>query len=238
MDVFERFTAKASDPILEPMLREIPDPFNEFGSPPAEDAIFSILPPLSIMAPSPSLSQSSSHSGTPSLTNDILTPFTPSSSTTSAAAPTTTSSYAGASFAGFASSSWTEVAATQSPQRYTAADEWADAHSPPASPSPPRSPSPSRPPVKSRPSSPPNSKGHSRSESKLRSVLAVIDETHGGTVKDGVAAVDKDARGGWAIHGPGFPHASPAGADITPRTSTFYGEDEPHEQPDAVGVTS
>ncbi|KZV69144.1 hypothetical protein PENSPDRAFT_743995 [Peniophora sp. CONT] len=235
MDVFERFTAKASDPILEPMLREIPDPFNEFGSPPAEDAIFSILPPLSIMAPSPSLSQSSSHSGTPS--HDILTPFTPSSSSTSAAAPTTTSSYAGASFAGFASNSWTGGSATQSPQRYTAADEWADAHSPPVSPSPPRSPSP-----KSRPSSPPNSKGHSRSESKLRSVLSVIDETHGGTVKEstsreGLETVERDARGGWAIRGAGFPYAG-AGADTTPRASTFYGEDEPHEQPEAVGVTS
>ncbi|VDB83312.1 unnamed protein product [Peniophora sp. CBMAI 1063] len=237
MDVFERFTAKASDPILEPMLREIPDPFNEFGSPPAEDTIFSVLQPLSIMAPSPSLSQSSSHSGTPS--HDILTPFTPSSSSTSAAAPATTSSYAGASFAGFASN-WTEGAATQSPQRYTAADEWADAHSPPASPSPPRSPSPSRPASRPRPSSPPNSKGHSRSESKLRSVLAVIDESHGGTVKEGVGAVNQDAPGGWAVHGSGFPYDTSAGADSTPRASTFYGEDEPHEQPDlsAVSVTS
>ena len=166
-------------------------------------------------------------------------PLSSSSSSTSAAAPATTSSYAGASFTGFASN-WTEGAATQSPQRYTAADEWADAHSPPVSPSPPRSPSPSRQATRSRPSSPPNSKGHSRSESKLRSVLAVIDESHGGTVKEGTEPVDQDARGGWAVRGAGFPYSGSAGADSTPRASTFYGEDEPLEQPDlsAVGVTS
>jgi hypothetical protein len=46
----------SSDPILEPMLQSIPDPFDSYGPPREEDQIFSILPPLSIMtkAPSPS----------------------------------------------------------------------------------------------------------------------------------------------------------------------------------------
>ena len=38
-----------SDPILEPMLQSVPDPFDSYGPPQAEDQIFSILAPLSIM---------------------------------------------------------------------------------------------------------------------------------------------------------------------------------------------
>ncbi|KAJ7937264.1 hypothetical protein B0H13DRAFT_2226645 [Mycena leptocephala] len=49
MDVFDRFTAKASDPVIEPMLQSIPDPFDSYGPPQSEDQIFSILAPLSIM---------------------------------------------------------------------------------------------------------------------------------------------------------------------------------------------
>lgn len=55
MDVFDRVTAKASDPIIEPMLQSVPDPFDSYGVQQSEDQIFSILAPLSIMsAPSPS----------------------------------------------------------------------------------------------------------------------------------------------------------------------------------------
>ncbi|KAK0490757.1 hypothetical protein IW261DRAFT_1580362 [Armillaria novae-zelandiae] len=49
MDLFDRFTAKASDPVIEPMLQTVPDPFDSYGPPQAEDQIFSILPPLSIL---------------------------------------------------------------------------------------------------------------------------------------------------------------------------------------------
>ncbi|CAK5276021.1 unnamed protein product [Mycena citricolor] len=49
MDVFDKFTSKASDPIIEPMLQAIPDPFDSYGAPQPEDQIFSILAPLSIM---------------------------------------------------------------------------------------------------------------------------------------------------------------------------------------------
>lgn len=45
----------SSDPIVEPMLQSVPDPFDSYGPPQSEDQIFSILAPLSIMtAPSPS----------------------------------------------------------------------------------------------------------------------------------------------------------------------------------------
>lgn len=48
----------SSDPVIEPMLQSIPDPFDSYGPPQAEDQIFSILQPLSISANVPSPSQS------------------------------------------------------------------------------------------------------------------------------------------------------------------------------------
>ncbi|KIY49583.1 hypothetical protein FISHEDRAFT_65513 [Fistulina hepatica ATCC 64428] len=55
MDIFDRFTAKASDPIIEPMLQAVPDPFETYGPlQTKEGQIFSILPPLSIMTGAPS----------------------------------------------------------------------------------------------------------------------------------------------------------------------------------------
>ncbi|KAF5333316.1 hypothetical protein D9611_002206 [Ephemerocybe angulata] len=74
MDVFDRVTAKASDPIIEPMLQSVPDPFDSYGIQQSEDQIFSILAPLSIMsAPSPSPSPSA---GTPE--NEASATFLPS----------------------------------------------------------------------------------------------------------------------------------------------------------------
>ncbi|KAI0921499.1 hypothetical protein AcW1_004543 [Taiwanofungus camphoratus] len=67
MDVFDRFTSKASDPVIEPMLQAIPDPFDSYGPPPAEDQIFTILPPLSVIANAPSSSPSPITSSTPEL---------------------------------------------------------------------------------------------------------------------------------------------------------------------------
>ncbi|KAK0453370.1 hypothetical protein EV421DRAFT_676449 [Armillaria borealis] len=48
MDLFDRFTAKASDPVIEPMLQTVPDPFDSYGPPQAEDQIlaFSLLFPF------------------------------------------------------------------------------------------------------------------------------------------------------------------------------------------------
>ncbi|KAF4619611.1 hypothetical protein D9613_005575 [Agrocybe pediades] len=65
MDVFDRITSKASDPIIEPMLQSIPDPFDSYGPPQAEDQIFSILAPLSIMNAASSSTASPLTSTTP-----------------------------------------------------------------------------------------------------------------------------------------------------------------------------
>jgi len=79
MDVFERFTAKSSDPILEPMLQSVPDPFDSYGPPQAEDQIFSILAPLSIMhtsSPSPVTGTSME----PAMSHDKITSWLPKAS--------------------------------------------------------------------------------------------------------------------------------------------------------------
>ena len=83
MDVFDRVTAKAYvpslmtlsyvyliknfslDPVIEPMLQSVPDPFDSYGPPQSEDQIFSILAPLSIMANAQSSSTSTPSTATP-----------------------------------------------------------------------------------------------------------------------------------------------------------------------------
>ncbi|KAH8113430.1 hypothetical protein DFH11DRAFT_1689565 [Phellopilus nigrolimitatus] len=54
---FHRKSVIRSDPVIEPMLQSIPDPFDSYGPPKPEDQIFSILAPLSIFnassSPSP-----------------------------------------------------------------------------------------------------------------------------------------------------------------------------------------
>ncbi|EIN10683.1 hypothetical protein PUNSTDRAFT_100393 [Punctularia strigosozonata HHB-11173 SS5] len=75
MDVFDRFTAKSSDPVIEHMLQAVPDPFDSYGPPPGEDQIFSILPPLSIIGnPTPTPSASVSQLTTPVM--EHATPLT------------------------------------------------------------------------------------------------------------------------------------------------------------------
>ncbi|KIJ70313.1 hypothetical protein HYDPIDRAFT_78105 [Hydnomerulius pinastri MD-312] len=146
MDVFDRFTAKASDPILEPMLQSVPDPFDSYGPPQAEDQIFTILPPLAVIANAPSPSPS---------------PMT-----------TTPPSSADASPPNIINNSWAPAGGFFA----NTTSEWSDVPSP--SSTPPRSASPSAT-VKRRQSHPPSTNHHSRkSESKLRSMLSVIDESH------------------------------------------------------------
>ncbi|KAF8271779.1 hypothetical protein EI94DRAFT_1720001 [Lactarius quietus] len=152
LDVFDRFTAKASDPVIELMLQSVPDPFDSYGQPHAEDQIFSILPPLSILAPSSSPSPL------------MVTPQTVTSDV----------------FATGTSARWAHSNGTLYSD---AASEWADVLPSSASaggllatttPTKAQSSgSPSRRP--NRPSSPPGSSSR-RAESKLRSVLSVIDE--------------------------------------------------------------
>ena len=48
LEVFDRLTAKSSDPCFELVVQAIPDPFNTYGPPKAEGQLFSILTPLGI----------------------------------------------------------------------------------------------------------------------------------------------------------------------------------------------
>ncbi|KAI0752232.1 hypothetical protein BC629DRAFT_1297238 [Irpex lacteus] len=153
LDVFDRLTSKASDPVIEPMLQAIPDPFDSYGPPPEEDKIFSILPPLSVIANTPSASPSPLTSSTPELEN---------------------------SSDGISSnkSSWANPTGGFFPEGSAA---WADVTSSSPATSPITSPSTSPPVTSRRQSFPPtlasSSHSHRKSESRLRSVLAVIDES-------------------------------------------------------------
>ncbi|KAL0949567.1 hypothetical protein HGRIS_009616 [Hohenbuehelia grisea] len=157
MDVFDRFTAKASDPVIEPMLQLVPDPFDSYGPPQAEDQIFSILPPLSIMSNTPSsapspLSQTPERDGFQQLPA-VAGPTAPSWIPSSIAFPSDDTS----DLASSPSSSSTRTPTS----------------------SPPRSLSPSAPVPHRHSTFPAGVSGHHprKSDSKLRSVLSVIDES-------------------------------------------------------------
>ncbi|KAJ3762894.1 hypothetical protein EV360DRAFT_34662 [Lentinula raphanica] len=150
LDVYDRFTSKASDPIIEPMLQTVPDPFDSYGVPQSEDQIFSILPPLSIMPNTQSSSSTTPVTRTPELEHSEALPSASSST------------------------SW-----SQNPNTILFPSEssaWADVPSSPPSTSP-RSITPTTP---VRRHSIPATTGHSsrKAETKLRSVLSVIDETN------------------------------------------------------------
>ena len=156
------------------MLQSVPDPFDSYGHPHSEDQIFSILPPLSILAPSSSPGP---------LT---VTPQT-----------VTSDVFATGTSAGWAQGNGTFYS--------DAVSEWADAvpstsSSLLRSPTKPRSSSPPQRP--NRPSSPPDSNSH-RAESKLRSVLSVIDEApHTKHVDNVMSRSEEDAAVDPAANGP------------------------------------
>lgn len=126
------------------MLQSVPDPFDSYGPPQAEDQIFTILPPLAVIANAPSPSPSP-------LANTPPSSCSPPDVINHSWAPTS-------NFFSNSSSEWSDVSSTPS--------------------TPPRSTSPSAT-IKRRKSHPPLATHHSRkSDSKLRSVLAVIDESH------------------------------------------------------------
>ena len=132
------------------MLQSIPDPFDSYGQTHSEDQIFSILPPLSILAPAAS-------------PNPMA--VTPQTGTSDVFATGTSAGWAHGNGILFSDS----------------ASEWADALPPASSsllrsPTKPRSSSPPPRPVRTS-SSPPGTNPR-RAESKLRSVLSVIDEAH------------------------------------------------------------
>ncbi|KAJ7086666.1 hypothetical protein C8R44DRAFT_721375 [Mycena epipterygia] len=159
MDVFDKFTAKASDPVIEPMLQSIPDAFDSYGPPQSEDQIFSILAPLSIMTTSNVPSSNSSPMPTPVPELDPVEGLPSMSSTHAWMAPSSAN-----------------VAFPSAPP------EWDDDNTPSSS-TPPRSVSP---PFASRKHlAPLNSARHPRkSESKLRSVLSPIDEARSRQASD------------------------------------------------------
>ncbi|KAJ7283864.1 hypothetical protein C8J57DRAFT_1498865 [Mycena rebaudengoi] len=163
MDVFDKFTAKASDPVIEPMLQAIPDAFDSYGPPPSEDQIFSILAPLSIMTNSNVPSSSPSPMPTPAAELPGVDGL-PASTSSPPWMPPSSSGSGSVAFP-------------------TSAAGWEDESSPSTS-TPPQSISP---PLANRKHlTPLNAIRHPRkSESKLRTVLSPIDETRSrGPIED------------------------------------------------------
>ena len=140
----------SSDPVIELMLQSVPDPFDSYGQPHAEDQIFSILPPLSILAPSSSPSPMMVSPQT--VTSDIF-----------ATGTSARWAHSNGTLYSDTASDWADVLPSSASSALLATPT--KAHS---------SGSPSRRP--NRPSSPPGSSSR-RAESKLRSVLSVIDES-------------------------------------------------------------
>ncbi|KAF9046037.1 hypothetical protein BDZ89DRAFT_1099452 [Hymenopellis radicata] len=228
MDVFDRFTAKASDPVIEPMLQTVPDPFDSYGPPQSEDQIFSILPPLSIMT-----GPTTSSAPTPIMTTPELD--------TIEGLPVTSSSR---------NNSWTAPSNGFFPSEST---EWADIPSPTSTPTPPRSTSPPSMIQSRRHSAPPlSSPGHHsrRSESsKLRSVLTVIDESHSrqnkppeaysstinGSGSSSIAEPQPEKKPVFAWSSPfsygQSPYSSDSDDNITPRNSSFSNLPPPSTSP-------
>lgn len=58
MDFYEKIAGKASDPILEPLVMSVPDPFDSYGPPKEDGQIFSVLAPY--VPPTPITSQEQS----------------------------------------------------------------------------------------------------------------------------------------------------------------------------------
>jgi len=130
------------------MLQSAPDPFDSYGPPPGDDQIFSILAPLSIMSTQlPSPGLSASHL-------EYETGGPPASEKITSWLPSTSHGITTPP----ESTEWASVGASISPMT-----------------TPPRSVSP--PPIPPRKQSSPPSAGRGKSESGLRNVLAVIDET-------------------------------------------------------------
>ncbi|KAH9853710.1 hypothetical protein C2E23DRAFT_754191 [Lenzites betulinus] len=174
MDVFDRVTSKASDPVIEPMLQTIPDPFDSYGPAPSEDQIFSILPPLSVIANAPS-STPSPLTSTPDLES-------------SDGIPSAKNSWSAATGGFFPdTAAWADLPSNSTPP---GSAPGSGLTSPARSISPPAVGKAATTsginrrhshPVATASSSPPH---HRKSESKLRSVLSVIDESRSRTNGD------------------------------------------------------
>ncbi len=188
------------------MLQSVPDPFDSYGQPHAEDQIFSILPPLSILAPSSSPSPL------------MVTPQTVTSDVFAAGASARWAHGNGTLYSD-ATSEWADAVPSSSSATLTKVVQ--------SSTSPTRGPN--------RASSPPGNTSR-RAESKLRRALSVIDEAQPRQIDDPVpsggatdiadaAAMNgasppaaRDSGASWS----GFPfgeHPRSSSQDTTPRNS-------------------
>jgi hypothetical protein len=149
------FSNISVDPVIEPMLQSIPDPFDSYGPPQAEDQIFSILQPLSISANAPSRSPTPMKASPPqtpkpddnTISRNVWSPHNGEYFSTSEAGP-----------------HWSDLSSPSS--------------TPPTSSTPPRSVSPPASTVKRRQSHPPSSAQQPRkATSKLKSVLPAVEES-------------------------------------------------------------
>ena len=193
------------------MLQSVPDPFDSYGQPHAEDQIFSILPPLSILAPSSSPSPL------------MVSPQTVTSDVFATGTSARWAHSNGTLYSDAAASDWADVLPSSASGALLVTPTKAQSSG-----------SPSRRP--NRTSSPPGSSSR-RAESKLRSVLSVIDEAqprqnNDDTVPSAATDTPEDAaamNGGSPVaardsdaNWPGFPFGEfprSTSQDTTPRNS-------------------
>jgi hypothetical protein len=188
------------------MLQSVPDPFDSYGPPQSEDQIFTILNPLDIMAPTPSMAAS---------------PLTSSPETERPEYPTVRATE---------SLPWTPHGLFDRDDD-TGSLEWGDAHSPPQSATPLQFPSLS--PIGTPPRSM-SPTGPRQSTSKLKNVLSVIDENKNGPNASGGTRRSSGGIGGTRDDSsPFMPSSTDATNDCeekedsppeaqTPRHSTYY----------------
>jgi hypothetical protein len=203
-----------SDPVIEGMLASVPDPFDSSGPPQAEDQIFSILPPLSIMAPTPS-GCASPLAATPATEHQSMPP---SRSRTNSWTPGV-----GGFFGEAPSTEWAEVhSATTSPTAVQFPSV-SPVGSPPRSPSPPTGKKGSR-----KPGATPSGHQSRKSESKLRSVLTVIDESRSRRPDSAQSSVATESADNWRD----MTNGGELDGEATPRSSLLFADQQ--REPDKL----
>ncbi len=189
------------------MLQTVPDPFDSYGPPQAEDQIFTILPPLSVIANVPSSAPSPLTSSTAELeSNDGLSSGKNSWTNSSGFFPD-------------AVAAWADVPSSSSPPTNSAPGSGATSPARSISPTTGLKPASPTSGLSRRHSHPVAAFGHQsrKSESKLRSVLSVLDE--GGVSLARPQNGTADAEGGHARTMSADPGAG-AGAGV----SSGYGK--------------
>ncbi|PVG04055.1 hypothetical protein CPB86DRAFT_721580 [Serendipita vermifera] len=199
LDVFERISAKASDPMLEPLMQSVLDPFDAYGPVKSDNQIFSILPPLAI------LSNTRTTFGGPSPSPPVLNGH-------------------GAKVGGIMSTSMYETPSTTNyitPQTWASGSaDWSNlgTNSPSSSNSSPEKLSDPNLPYR-RPSSPPSTSTLRITESKSRpSIVEVENVLSSGTIKGAEASTRKDSGRRDTILAPRPPKPEPEDGDLQDNT--------------------